>query len=112
MSSYWPEVVSCISSTSRWRRWLAGGEREVQCLGRGVGGPAQDLAGGQRELGEVALAAFGEEQLELDERVAKDVEECLRDLPLIVGIARGREIEHGVQMPREVHRPRTLRSGP
>ena len=49
------------------------------------------MAREEAELGEVALAALGEDELEFDQGAAEDAEERLCDGPLVRGIVGRRE---------------------
>ena len=54
----------------------------------------------QRELGEIALSALGEDQLQLHQHAAQKTEECLGHFPLFFGIlCRGQLVyaQHGLQ---------------
>jgi hypothetical protein len=76
----------------------AEGGGEVVRAGVGVEG----VAGKQAELGEVALAASGEDELEFDQRTAQNAEERFCDGPLICGVVGGGQGANALECEEEV----------
>ena len=72
-------------------------EREEQ-VARRVG-RAEGAHGALRELGEVGLAALGEDHLELRHREGKHADDRIQNFPLRVAVALGRHAEERLQGP-------------